>query len=324
MREDYKRLPKDFLRRLRFIVPAKKYGAVLKAYSLRRPTTFRANTLKISSEELEERLENKGIAVRKLHWYKNAFILLDDRKKLTESIFYKQGFIYVQSLSSMVPPLVLQVKPRERVLDITAAPGSKTTQIAVMMENKGEILANDISPIRILKLRANLSIQGVTNVKTIRSDGRSLWKDYPQYFDRTLADVSCSMEGTFNVHNKKSYSSWSIKNIKKLANQSKWILRSAVSATKVGGRIVYSTCTLAPEENEEVIDWILLKEKGNIRLEEFNVPGLVFNDALPGWQGKRYNQEVLKTKRILPSDLMEGFYIAVLRKIKANTEAANN
>ena len=320
MSQYIKRLPEEFFERLRKIVPANKVNPVLRSFESRRPTTFRANTLKITPFDLKERLEHDGFSLRQVNWYREAFILKGDKNKLVRTELYNKGFIYVQSLSSMVPVLLLKPQPNEKILDITAAPGSKTTQMAVMMENKGEIIANDISTIRIEKLKANLHVQGVTNVKIETQDARSLWKSYPEYFDKTLVDVPCSLEGRFNIHDRKSYSGWSVKNIKKLANQSKWILRSAASATTVGGRIVYSTCTLAPEENEEVIDWIMNKEKGKIMIEEAGIPGLPLFEALSEWQGKEYNQEVLKTKRIIPTELMEGFYVAVLRKVKSNLE----
>ena len=133
-----------------------------------------------------------------------------------------------------------------------------------------------------------------------------------------MADVPCSLEGTFYLHEPKSFANWSLKKIEELTNRSRWILRSTLSSTRVGGRIVYSTCTLAPEENEEVIDWILTKKKGKVEIEDFQIPGLDTYPALTGWEGKEYDRQVRKTFRILPSELMEGFYVAVLRKTKSN------
>jgi len=190
--------------------------------------------------------------------------------------------------------------------------------MAAMMQNSGEILANDLSQIRLLRLQANLKIQGVANTVIKHADARSFWQEYPEYFDKSLADVPCSLEGTIYIHDPKSFENWSIKKIEELANRSRWILRSAFSSIRAGGRIVYSTCTLAPEENEEVIDWLLTKEKGKVEVEEAHIPGLDTYPALRGWQGKVYDRQIKKTFRILPSELMEGFYVAVLRKIKSN------
>ncbi|KKS45528.1 hypothetical protein A3J20_00490 [Candidatus Gottesmanbacteria bacterium RIFCSPLOWO2_02_FULL_42_29] len=311
-------LPPAFTARLKKIIPPKKFNEVIKSFSQRKPTTFRVNTLKLSADELQEKLENRGFIVSRLNWYREAFVFRDSQKKLTETELYKQGCFYIQSLSSMIPPLLLAPKKGDKILDITAAPGSKTTQMAAMMGDSGEIVANDLSQIRLLRLKNNLKIQGVTSVSVKQADARSFWQEYQEYFDKSLADVPCSLEGTFYLHEPKSFANWSLKKIEELTNRSRWILRSTLSSTRVGGRIVYSTCTLAPEENEEVIDWILTKEKGKVEIEDFQIPGLDTYPALTGWEGKEYDRQVRKTFRILPSELMEGFYVAVLRKTKSN------
>jgi NOL1/NOP2/sun family putative RNA methylase len=218
----------------------------------------------------------------------------------------------------MVPPLILNPQKDDKILDICAAPGSKTTQIAALMGNSGVIIANDTSLIRLYKLRANLKIQGVINTQTARIPGQTIWQKYPEYFDRVLADVPCSMEGRFYTSDKKTFQDWSKAKIKKLSEIQKWILRSAVSATKPGGTIVYSTCTLAPEENEGVIDWIIKKEKGNIIIEEIDINGLTFNPPLNKWGEKIYDPQIKLTKRILPGQEMEGFFIAKIRKLSSN------
>src|SRR3989338_10906480 len=278
--------PPAFTARLKKIIPPKKFNGVIKSFSQRKPTTFRVNTLKIPADELQEKLENRGFKVTRLNWYRDAFIFRDSQKQLTETDLYKEGYFYLQSLSSMIPPLLLKPESNDKILDITAAPGSKTTQMPAIMGDSGEIVANDLSQIRLLRLQANLKIQGVTSVSVKHTDARSFWREYQEYFDKSLADVPCSLEGTFYLHEPKSFANWSLKKIEELANRSRWILRSAFSSTRVGGRIVYSTCTLAPEENEEVIDWLLAKEKGNVEVEEAHIPGLDTYPALRGWQGK--------------------------------------
>lgn len=283
-------LPKLFVERLRYIIPASHYQEVLLSFSIKRPTTLRANTLKIKGYKLRKRLADQRILIHPVVGNKDAFTLsnisLRDLEKTEE---YQEGLLYVQSLSSMIPVRILDPKPGEKILDIAAAPGSKTTQIGSLMENKGIVVANDTSLVRILKLKANLERQGVTNVTITQKAGQRIWMDYPEYFDRVLADVPCSMEGRFSIYDRDSFKRWSLRNIKKLSHEQKYILRSAVSSTKVGGTIVYSTCTLAPEENEEVIEWILEKEKGKVLKE--------------------------KSQSILPNKQMEGFYIVKLRKI---------
>ena len=311
-------LPEKFLERLVQIVSKEQYENILKAFSQKRPSTFRANTLKISAQELEKKLVSLGIETEKISWYKDAFILKNvPQKVLMETDLYKEGYVYIQSLSSMIPPLILGPQPNEKVLDITAAPGSKTTQMAAIMENTGEILANDKSHVRNYKLKANLQLQGVTNTHVTQFPGQMLWKKLPEYFDKALVDVPCSMEGRFFVDDPKTYEDWSTKKIEYLVDQQKYLLRSAITCTKPGGIIVYSTCTLSPEENEGVIDWILKKEKETIEIEEISLPGLPIEKGLLQWKKKIYDSQIAKIIRILPSSLMEGFFVAKIRKVKS-------
>lgn len=313
----WKVLPEAFRERTAEIVPIDDFETIMESFCKRHPSTFRANTLKISAHALIEELKKLTIEAEPVPWYENAFILKNvEQKVLSETSWYKEGYLYIQSLSSMIPPLVLEPKPGEKVLDLTAAPGSKTTQIAMMMGNNGELIANDISRVRMYKLAANLQMQGVTIAKTMIKPGEILWKMFPEYFDKTLVDVPCSMEGRMYTEDPKTFQDWSTKKIKELENKQRFLLRSAVSATKTGGTIVYSTCTLAPEENEGIIDWILKKENGALEVEKIDNVAIPFEPPLLSWKGKVYNEEVANTARILPSRHMEGFYVARLRKLR--------
>lgn len=313
-------LPETFRERLAEIVPQDEYEAIISSFCNRHPSTFRVNTLQISADQLISELKKQTIEVEPVLWYPNAFILKNvPQKTLSETDWYNKGYFYIQSLSSMIPPLVLAPQPGEHVLDLTAAPGSKTTQIGMLMENQGEILANDISRVRMYKLDANLKIQGVTIAKTMVRAGETIWKSYPEYFDKTLVDVPCSMEGRFYTEDPKTFEDWSTKKIRLLENKQRFLLRSAISATKPGGTIVYSTCTLAPEENEAVIDWILKKEQGAVEVEPIEYSEIPFVKPLSRWKGKEFDSQVGGTARILPSRHMEGFYVARLRKLRPTT-----
>ena len=306
-------LPEDFVERLPRIVPSEKLASVLTAFT-HRPTTFRVNTLKTSRDELAEKLSAAGFQIEPIAWYADAFILRNKSKaELIATPMYASGELYVQSLSSMIPPLVLAPQPGEKICDLTAAPGSKTTQIAAMMHNTGEIIANDRSKIRLHKLVANLKIQGVTNVRTRLSNGEDLWKRLPEYFDRVLVDAPCSLEGRFEAGHPKSFGDWSLRKVKLLSQIQAHLLRSAVSMTKPGGIIVYSTCTLSPEENEQVIDWMLHKEPGALEIESIDVP-LETQAGITNWEKQAFAAEIARTTRVLPSEMMEGFYLARLRK----------
>lgn len=319
MQQPWDVLPVKFLEKLSTFTDKKTREEILKSMCHRHPPTFRANTLKITPDKLKRELEGLGIEIERVPWHQDAFILKNvPQKVLTETDLYKNGYFYVQSLSSMIPPLVLNPQQNERVLDLTAAPGSKTTQIAAMMHNTGEIVANDKSRIRMYKLEANLKIQGVTNVKTTYLPGEFLWKRYPEYFDKTLVDVPCSMEGRFWVEDPKTYQDWTPGKIRMLSDMQKWILRSAISATIPGGTIVYSTCTLSPEENEGVIDWILKKEKDAIELEHIEIPNLKTFPGITHVGNKIYDKNIEKTVRIFPTDTMEGFFVAKIQKLHSN------
>ncbi len=339
-------LPEQFLERLRIIIPEKKLPLVLMSLQTLRPRSFRINTLKITHKECLSELKSLKIPLEPVLGFPNAFILKDSEEKLTKTDCYKKGYVYIQNLSSMIPALILDPKPGERILDIAAALGSKTTQIAAYMENKGEILANDRSRERIYKLTAVLKQYGVSfstqrhsgerSDSRIRNEsdsgqarmtdelvtianfpGEMLWKFYPEYFDKALVDVPCSMEGRVSTLDPETYKDWTLRKIKSLIQTQRYLLRSAVSCTKPEGLIVYSTCTLAPEENEGIIDWLLRTEKGAVELEEIKIENLELSEGLTHWKNKVFDRSLTKTARVWPSSLMEGFYVAKIRKLRS-------
>ncbi len=277
--------------------------------------SFRTNTLKTSSDTLVKILQNQDFEIEKVNWYADAFMLKNKSvRELTETDAYKKGLVYIQNLSSMIPSLVLDPQPDEKIFDIAAAPGSKATHIAALMKNTGEMTANDLSFKRLFKLKENLMHMGVTNAKVINLPGESFWKKLPEYFDRTLVDVPCSMEGRIRCDDPKTYRDWSTKKIKQLSKLQKYLLRSAVASTRVGGIIVYSTCTLAPEENEEVIEWVINKTPKALAVERISLPKVSFQNGLSAWKNKQFSY-TQNTARIFPNQTMEGFFIAKLKKI---------
>ncbi len=308
-------IPEKFLGRLKRLYSEKELEQILEAIQKKPLPSFRTNTIKIVTEELEEKLIAQDFEIEKVAWYEDAFILKNKSvRELTETEEYKKGYIYIQNLSSMIPALVLDPKLNEKILDLCAAPGSKTTQIAALMQNEGEIVANDLSRGRLYKLTANLQMYGVTNVKTSNFPGQMIWKRYPEYFDKTLVDVPCSMEGRIRLDDPKTYEDWKLGKIKELETKQKYILRSAISATKVGGTIVYSTCTLAPEENEGVIDWIIKKVGDAIEIEKIEIPNLELQPGIKEWN-KPFSSSIAAAARIHPSYNMEGFFITKIRKV---------
>lgn len=312
-------LPDRLLDRLRTLYTKTEFTKLLNAFSEKPIPSFRTNTLKTSSQRLFLQLTTLGFRIETVSWYPDAFILKNRSiRELTETDAYKKGFFYIQNLSSMVPVLALDPKPGECVLDIAAAPGSKTTHIAALMQNSGEITANDISFKRLFKLRENLTSMGVTNTKVLNLSGISFWKRLPEYFDKTLVDVPCSMEGRIRCFDQKTYQDWSVKKIKQLSQLQKYLLRSGISATKVGGTIIYSTCTLSPEENEEVIEWVMAKTPAALLVENITIANLSINPGLSAW-GKKEFIYTKKTGRIFPSKFMEGFFIVKIKKLSSTS-----
>ena len=273
-------------------------------------TTLRVNTLKSSNEEIIKVFEENGIDYDTVDWYENAFIIKNKNEKDLQKLdIYKDGKIYLQSLSSMVPPLILNPKEGEKVLDLTAAPGSKTTQMAALMNNKGEILANEIDKIRFDRLEHNIKKQGVTIATVTNEDGRNAVRKKDEYFDKVLLDVPCSGEGRFIIDKPDTYSTWSIMLVQGLTLLQKELIDSAFKALKPGGELVYSTCTLNREENEKIVNWAL--NSYNLELEQihFKVDNMIKGN------NKHLREEINKTIKILPSKRTEGFYIAKFKKI---------
>ena len=308
--------PEDFLERLKNIVPEDKYKTVLEAMSLPKATCFRVNTLKSDLDETRLGLQELGIDVNEVAWYKGAYwIKHQHRALLLSSPLYLEQKIYIQNLSSMLPPLVLNPQRGERILDLTAAPGSKTLQLACLVNQEAEIAAVEFVKSRFFKLRDNLKSQGATSVRTFLKDGRSVWKNRPEYFDRVLLDAPCSSEGRFHASVPESYAYWSSRKIKEMARKQRRLMYSAVQSLRPGGTLVYSTCSFAPEENEAIVAGILKRFPEALQLGSIKIDVDGLERGLPAWKGKVFDNNVDQASRILPTYQMDGFFICKIQKI---------
>lgn len=324
-----------FLERLTAIVGPSLFLLIERTF-VERPTTFRVNNLR--TEELEKvkvLLEELGFKLRQAPWYHDAFVLRNKSKReLMETEEYKTGKIYIQSLASMAPPLALDPKPGERVLDLTAAPGGKTSQIAALMERTGELVANDNDEVRFFKLKHNMELLGVAQSLPLSKEemegvdrkmkwlfqlrmeeGSRLCGEYPEYFDKILLDAPCSAEARFVVADPKTYGYWSERKIKEMAYKQRKLLFSAWYALKPGGLLVYSTCTFAPEENEAQISR-LLERFHEAEAEAIDLSGPKTIAPLAAWKGKTFHSGVQKAARILPTVEIEGFFAAKIKKAR--------
>jgi 16S rRNA (cytosine1407-C5)-methyltransferase len=311
----YKSIPDAYWNSLTTFLDSDTIASIRENTRQMRLPTLRINTIKSNETKVREILSFQGMSLISTP-LPHAFQLNGaPQKALTQLPVYTQGDIYLQSLSSMLPAYVLNPNSHDDVLDLTAAPGSKTTLLAALMQNQGRILANDNSSIRLMKLKANLSGLGVTNTTVIHRDGVRLWREYPEKFDKTLVDVPCSMEGRFIEDNPKTYQDWSPKKAEQLSYKQKLLLLSGISATKVGGTIVYSTCTLTPEENEAVVDWTIKKCHGAVMIDPIDIKGIPWRNGMTAWGNRSFDTHLVHTKRLLPDRRFEGFFIAKLTKL---------
>lgn len=299
-------------------------------------SAIRCNTLKISPEKLKSRLEkkwkikqpfkshpetsdfskNKKSDSHQETGFPEVMIIQSDLLpgELGKSIEHLLGYYYVQEISSMLPMLALNPQPNEIFLDLCSSPGSKTTQAAAMMNNQGTIMSNDVSLGRISILSANLQKVGASNTIITRHDGIILCnklKKIGMKFNKILVDAPCSGEGNLRS-NPKTFIMWNIKAVKKLSRIQKKLASSALELLKSGGEMVYSTCTHSPEENEEVIQYLL--DNFDIEIQEIKLP-LKTRPGLTSWQDNKFSNELKKACRVYPQDNdTEGFFLCKIKK----------
>jgi NOL1/NOP2/sun family putative RNA methylase len=304
-------LPPEFELRLKEILPQR----AASVFEPRQYQCFRINTLKISVEAAHALLLERKMAFQKVNFCPYAVIVERSKaQEILKSDLVNEGLLYAQGLESMVAVMVLDPRPDQRVLDLCAAPGSKTSQIAMLMNNQGFLKANEPIRQRMYRLRSVLELTGAkAQVSSI--DGRRI-QEHAGLFDRILVDAPCSCEGRFITNEPKSFAYWSIRKIKEMSHKQKGLLLNASRLVSPGGILVYATCTFAPEENEEVVDWFLRKTEGRFSLVPVLIEGVATYPCLSHWHGRSYDPGIKDAVRIMPDERMEGFFIASLRMTK--------
>lgn len=283
-------------------------------------TTIRLNRLKIRPEELTTRLTRRGITLESLP-IADAVIVREQATSVSKSLEHFLGLLYIQSVASMIPSLVLDPQPHETVLDLCAAPGSKTTQMAQMMNNRGRLVANEYDDKRIKTLSHNLDRMGILNTALVNMAGERIGNLIPETFDKVLVDAPCSALGV--IHKAPE----AVRNIPKIAHyaqRQEQLLLSAIKAAKVGGTIVYSTCTIAPEENESVVHNMIAKYP--VETVGFHLPeGIPAMPALESHNGRAWDRSISRARRLLPNSINpEGFFVAKLKKLDTIPVAEKN
>lgn len=305
--------------------------AVLKDYSARPlRKSIRVNTLKMSVEDFLAYAKKKKWELTPVPWCREGFYIDRENREeaLGRDLFHLLGYFYMQEAASMLPPALLDAKPGDAVLDMSAAPGSKTTQIGASLvyarddTPKGIIVANDVQEKRLWTLKNAIHRTGLTNVIVTKKVGQWFSKHMTERFDRILCDAPCTAQGT-SRKDTDALRYCSLESIEKMSRLQYQLLEAAIHATKVGGRIVYSTCTLTPEENEAVILQIL--NKFSTQLEVLD-PGLIANTPSEFWSitlndSYRVQENLALTAsrqpllRLWPQTYdTEGFFCAVLQK----------
>jgi len=297
----------DVLSRYREIVEG--YEGFRAACERPLPSVVRVNTIKTTRDRAMAALEEAGIEYEATDWHPGLLRLPDAQPGANWP--YVHGWLHGQEEVSAVPARVLDPEPGERVWDSCAAPGSKTTQLAALMDDTGLLVGTDRNLGRLSALRSNAERLGVTNLAVTREDAQvhSLKPFGDEPYDRALVDAPCSCEGTIRK-NPDALEDWSLDRIRGVAGVQKGILQRAVQATRAGGTVVYSTCTFAPEENEAVLDHVLAAEP--CRLVDFDLP-LTHGDGITTWEGEQFDDSVALAKRIYPHhDDTGGFFCAKL------------
>jgi len=271
------------------------------------PLTIRTNTLRILPSKLRTRLEEKGFSLTPFPGIPTLFQV--EEKGVTKTIEHWLGLFYVQEATQVLPVIALDPRPGESVLDLCAAPGGKATQIAAAMKNSGLLIANEPNGRRRQALFANLNRLSVLNTAVTTYRGES----FPMRvkFDRVLIDAPCSAEGTGRKTPGLGEGATE-GTIRRLAGIQRRLILRGYDLLRSGGVLVYSTCTFAPEENEEVVSFLL--ESRDARIEELHLP-LPVAPGITRWEERRFKAELSRCVRIYPHHFDSGGgFIARVRK----------
>lgn len=278
---------------------------------------LRVNTSKISVEEF---LRISPFSLKPVPWCSNGFYY-EDTVQPAKHPYYYAGLYYIQEPSAMTPASVLPIHEGDRVLDICAAPGGKSTELAAKLKGTGLLVSNDISNSRAKALLKNLELFGVSNMLVMSEPSNTIAEHFPGFFDKILIDAPCSGEGMFRKANS-MIKAWESNGVDLFVNLQQSILREMVKCLRPGGTMVYSTCTFSPEENEQAMDYLLELDE---QLELVELPMYEgFDTGHPDWS-RTGNPDVQKCRRLWPHRIQgEGHFVAMLKKKDINNQYGVN
>ena len=287
----------------------KQYGTkitkeIIEGYQTKRKTTLRINTIKSNIEEIKKELEKEKIEYETVKWSEEALVIKNaDEKTIQEMEIYKNGKIYLQSLSSMLPPIILEPKEGTDILDMAAAPGGKTTQIAALTNNKAHITACEKNKIRVERLKYNVDKQGATCVFIMPKDSRFIDDFFS--FDQILLDAPCSGSGTLDYNDANVEKYFTEQLIERSSKTQKTLLSKAIKLLKPGHEMIYSTCSILDCENEDVVASVI--KNGNIEMVPITFEGMEELPILP--------TKISGTLCVKPTELVEGFFVAKIKRL---------
>ncbi|EAX47360.1 putative RNA methylase, NOL1/NOP2/sun family [Thermosinus carboxydivorans Nor1] len=298
-------LPAAFCQRMQALL-ADEFAAFYQSYEEPRTYGLRVNTLKITPAEL---VSLAPFALTPVPWATDGFYCLEEQRP-GKHPYHAAGLYYIQEPSAMAAAPLLAPQPGEFVLDLAAAPGGKATHLAAFMQGQGLLIANEVHPARAKILSENIERLGVKNCIVTNETPPRLAERFPAFFDRILVDAPCSGEGMFRK-DPAACQEWTQDAPRQCAARQREILADAVRMLKSGGWLLYSTCTFAPEENEEIVDWLLAAYPDLAVVPLPHNHG--FASAVPAWGGGR--SDLAGAVRLWPHKLRgEGHFLALLRK----------
>ncbi len=293
------------------------FEKIFETHSFTKAKTFRINNLVDANQARAlEMLSQEGIKY-KLTSVPDFYLVTEEPIQLSRTEAFNKNLIYIQELSSSLPVLELDPKPSEKVLDMCASPGSKTSYIQSLTNNQAAVVAVEKSRNRFFKLKENLKENGVVNVNVFNIDANRLVfikPEFNNYFDKVLVDVPCTTESKINLNEDDSLKEWKLSNAKDISKLQKGLLNSAFKMLKRNGTLVYSTCTYSIEENEEVVNWFL-KKNANAKLMDIDLQNESMQEGKLNYKNKKFNTDILKSIRVLPNNEFTAFYLAKITKL---------
>jgi len=274
--------------------------------------SIRVNTLKIDRDTLKNRLLSKGFKLESIDWIHDGFKIKKSPFNIGSTHEYLQGFYYMQSVAPMLPSLILDPNPSDVVIDMCAAPGGKATHLAQLMNNEGNLILIERNRNRIPALEINLRRLGVYNSIIINEDAVNLSKMNLKA-DKILLDAPCTGEGLIRQDPSRKRSK-TMKDINKLSSIQRKLLKTGLASLNPGGQLLYSTCSIAPEENELVLDNVL---KDNSEFSIVKMPSNYGIEGLTEFNGKTLREDIKFSQRLYPHlHNTIGFFISLIEKIK--------